>query len=256
MNTMGNNQPLNVTPLKVIPLYKQLKRRIENEIELGNWKPKEQIPSELELSQMFSVSRVTVRAAVNELSHEGILIKVHGKGTYVAGGKSKPLFIIDTPSFTEMCRDNGMIPTRKQLVKEIQKADKNDCIKLGVEKGSDIIILTRVLYGDGIPVMISEDRVLPQYKSIMAADMEQSSLNRIMLMDDKGIKEFITLERIIETCYATPDEANHLGIMPGETLLLLNDLTGNQNCQPFRRTKLLMVGDKTRVGYTYRPHKY
>ena len=50
-----------------VPLYQQIKDDIKSAIEHGKYKPKEQIPTEPELSAEYSVSRVTVRRAVEEL---------------------------------------------------------------------------------------------------------------------------------------------------------------------------------------------
>ena len=63
-----------------IPLYQQIKNDIKSAIEHGKYKPKEQIPTEPELSAEYSVSRVTVRRAVEELCGEGYLVKQQGSG--------------------------------------------------------------------------------------------------------------------------------------------------------------------------------
>ena len=62
-----------------IPLHIQLKDLIKAEIVEGNYE--EKIPSERELMERFSVSRSTVREAVNHLVRDGVLKKIHGKWT-------------------------------------------------------------------------------------------------------------------------------------------------------------------------------
>ena len=56
-------------------------------IEEEKYKYEDKIPSEPELSELYSVSRITVRRAVDELCTEGYLIKKQGKGTYVGHPK-------------------------------------------------------------------------------------------------------------------------------------------------------------------------
>ena len=51
----------------VVPLYQQIKEDIKAAIERGKYKPNEKIPAEPELSAEYSVSRITVRLAVEEL---------------------------------------------------------------------------------------------------------------------------------------------------------------------------------------------
>ena len=50
----------------IVPLYKQLKDRIKEAILSGELKPNQKIPSELELSQTYQISRITVRNAISE----------------------------------------------------------------------------------------------------------------------------------------------------------------------------------------------
>ena len=69
------------------PLYQQLMEDIKCAIEEGRYQPEEKIPSESELSELYSVSRITVRRAVDELCAQGYLVKKQGKGTYVGRAK-------------------------------------------------------------------------------------------------------------------------------------------------------------------------
>ena len=65
-------------------LYKYFKEKIEN----GYYKPGDLIPPEPEIEKMFSVSRTTVRKAVDLLSREGFLKAQQGKGTVVTDNKT------------------------------------------------------------------------------------------------------------------------------------------------------------------------
>src|SRR5579863_1888906 len=67
-----------------MPLYHQLKQIVRSEIERGMYKPGDRLPSEPELIQRYGVSRITVRQALTELENEGVVVRRHGKGTYVA----------------------------------------------------------------------------------------------------------------------------------------------------------------------------
>ncbi len=68
-----------------VPKYMQLKKEIQSWIYAGRFKSNEQLPSEHELSRLFSMSRQTVRQAVGEMVQEGLLYRIQGKGTYCAG---------------------------------------------------------------------------------------------------------------------------------------------------------------------------
>jgi len=67
-----------------LPLYVQVAHYFRDKIKEGSFKPNSVIPSELEIAKDFNISRATVRQAILELVHEGILVRVAGKGTYVS----------------------------------------------------------------------------------------------------------------------------------------------------------------------------
>lgn len=81
------------------PLYVQVHRYIEDMIRQGHLNPNNRIPTEKELMEQFSVSRITVVNALSALVKEGWIYRVPGRGSFVAkelpvqlkGGASEPL---------------------------------------------------------------------------------------------------------------------------------------------------------------------
>ena len=72
------------------PLYKQLMQRLKNDITAGVYPAGERIPGEQALcAEVYGVSRVTVRKALEEIVREGLLVRRQGKGTFVAQEKIK-----------------------------------------------------------------------------------------------------------------------------------------------------------------------
>jgi GntR family transcriptional regulator len=66
------------------PLYKQVKGRIVESLREGHWRHGEAIPGESTLARRFGASIGTLRKAVDELVAEHILVREHGRGTFVA----------------------------------------------------------------------------------------------------------------------------------------------------------------------------
>ncbi|PAD16195.1 FadR/GntR family transcriptional regulator [Shouchella clausii] len=64
----------------VTHVYEQLKDKIL----VGEWKPKSKLPSEWELANMFNVSRVSVRSAIQKLRDIGLVVTFQGKGSFVS----------------------------------------------------------------------------------------------------------------------------------------------------------------------------
>src|SRR5690554_2855902 len=69
--------------------YEQIKQKILKRISSGEYKAEEKIPSERELCRRYSVSRTTIRKAIDELVVEGILIRRSGRGTFVSSNGSE-----------------------------------------------------------------------------------------------------------------------------------------------------------------------
>ena len=71
-----------------LPKYYQIKQFLLNEIAKKRYTPHTCIPSENELSKKFNVNKNTVVRALKELTHEGYLYRIQGKGTFVADFKN------------------------------------------------------------------------------------------------------------------------------------------------------------------------
>ena len=65
------------------PLYAKVKEHILGHIRSGAWTPGMRVPSENELVESFSISRMTANRALRELTADGFLARVPGVGTFV-----------------------------------------------------------------------------------------------------------------------------------------------------------------------------
>ncbi len=86
----------------LIPLYYQVQHTISQRIARGEYAPGTQLPAESELSRELGVSRVTVREALRVLAQENTLVKVQGRGTFVA---NNPRLAQGSRTFTGFLED-------------------------------------------------------------------------------------------------------------------------------------------------------
>src|SRR5688572_22678712 len=96
------------------PLHSQLKAVIEGRIESGQWAPEAKVPSERALCDQFGVSRITVRQALQQLVMDRRLLRIHGRGTYVAGTPLKTE-LLPLMGFSEDMVARGQRPTARVL---------------------------------------------------------------------------------------------------------------------------------------------
>src|SRR5919109_1159594 len=98
-----------------VPFYFQLKQLIRDEIAGERWLPGERIPSEHALCDHFSVSRTTVRQALAELESEGLLVKLKGRGTFVAEPRSSSWFLQSSHGFHDEATRAGREVTSRVM---------------------------------------------------------------------------------------------------------------------------------------------
>lgn len=141
------------------PLYQQVLDLIKSDIERGTYPIDSQIPTELELSKMYGVGRVTVRRAIEELAGEGYLTKRQGRGTFVTATKMirKVHQKDDVQSFTQACAANGMHAGARVVSRKTVKADVELAAFFGVDEGADLLLVSRVRTADGVPVLFENN---------------------------------------------------------------------------------------------------
>jgi GntR family transcriptional regulator len=72
------------SPVRQLPLAQQVREILISRINSGVYPPESQLPPESDLAAEFSVSRATVRSALNTLAARGLLIRRQGAGTFVS----------------------------------------------------------------------------------------------------------------------------------------------------------------------------
>jgi DNA-binding GntR family transcriptional regulator len=67
-----------------ISMYSQIASFLESKIHSGELKLDDKIPTEAEIMEIYQVSRVTARLAIDSLHEKGMVVRKQGKGTFVA----------------------------------------------------------------------------------------------------------------------------------------------------------------------------
>lgn len=142
--------------VKKKPRYVVIKEYILNQIEKGKYKENEKIASENELCKQFSVTRMTVRQAINELVNDNTLYSVPKIGVFVCR-KSKFKNFDGLNSFTEDSIRNRGKTHSKIVLSELDKADKTIAAELGIAEGDPVWHLERVRFINDETVVYEDD---------------------------------------------------------------------------------------------------
>lgn len=125
------------------PLYEQLMDVIKRDIQEGIYSIGAQLPTEPELCEKYGVSRITTRRAITELVDQGILQKLHGKGTFVTNNKLKRE-LVAVNGFTEFLLQSGKTPQTRILSKKKAVATWRQAEALRVELEEPLLELRRL----------------------------------------------------------------------------------------------------------------
>ena len=148
------------------PLYLQLKSKIRRDIRTGIFKPGDKLPSEAQLQKEYGMSRVTVRNAMEELAVDGYIIKVQGKGSFVAQSDMLRL-PAGVTSFTEDAKMQGVNLTSKVIKVGLEDIQSDlDREFFGSKAGGKVLVIKRVRIANGVPVTIEENHLFPEMISI------------------------------------------------------------------------------------------
>lgn len=73
--------------LKGVPKYAELRETLRNAIASGYWKRGEKLPAEIQIADMTPFSLGTVQKALRDLVAEGLVERIHGRGTFVSDNR-------------------------------------------------------------------------------------------------------------------------------------------------------------------------
>jgi GntR family transcriptional regulator len=213
-----------------IPIYLQIEEQLKSQLSEGKFPPGAAIPSERELTETFSVSRMTVRQAITNLVNEGLLYREKGRGTFAAAPKvEQPLS--GMTSFTEDMQSRGMVPSNQLLAFEKRQPDKGTAEKLKLEPGDDVFFVERIRYADGIPMAIERTHLPAKLFPGLSGDALKGSLYAFV---EKASQQRIghAVQRM-EAALAKKEDAEMLHVDMPFAVLIIERVSSLSNGVPF-----------------------
>jgi GntR family transcriptional regulator len=223
-----------------LPLYIKIHDDIRKWIDAGRWKVGERLPSERELSEIFGVSRMTLRQAVTQLVDEGILERRVGSGTYVASERVREK-MRGTTSFSEIIKAQGKKPTSKVLSYVKVTANETERERLQLEEGEPIIRMERIRYADEVPIAF-EVASIP-YEIIKDFKKRDITSHFFDTLKDAGM-DIGRSEQVISARVASKDIAKALNLKSGAAILSLTQTSYFADETPFEYVLSSYAGDR------------
>lgn len=193
------------------------------------------------MTAMFRVSRITIRHALQDLQNEGLIYRLHGKGTYV----SRPRTTQDLTrlqSFGEAMRPLGYETFSKLVSIKQLKPPPAVAERLGLRRNEKACEIKRIRFLNRERVSIDVSYFTTRLGAMLArADLESSDIF-VILERDLGLT-LHHADLVIGARPADEGQAALLGLVPGAALLYIDRVTMDQAGLPVSCEHLFHRGD-------------
>ena len=227
-----------------IPLYIQIAERLIAQIESGGLSPGEQLPPERDLSEKIGVNRMTLRRALQVLESQGLIVRKHGIGTFIAEPKiDRQMEVVFR--FSSGMQKRGLTPGAEIISIEQILAEPVLAKDLALSVSSPVYSILRLRSINLEPVMLESYKIpMQRFPGLDRYDLEKRSIYEIMEIE-YGVP--ITRARqSFEPIIASEFEAKLLKIKIGEALMLEKRLSYDGNNLPVEYGKDRYRGDRFR----------
>ncbi|MTI09566.1 histidine utilization repressor [Curvivirga aplysinae] len=232
------------------PRYKQIKDHIIHHIRSGEWPADSQIPSENELLKELGVSRMTVNRAVRELTAEGVLRRVQGLGTFVAGPQPASV-LLELRNIADDIRERGNTHSTEIIMKETIQASKDQAQTFYISEGDELFHTILLHKENDLPLQLEDRLVNPKTApDYLECDFTETTPNAYLVATNPADE----VEHLVEAQLPSTETSSHLQMKNGEPCLLLNRRTWSSG-QVVSVAKLYHPGNRYSLGAHFHSRK-
>jgi GntR family transcriptional regulator len=225
-----------------VPLYHQLKQILLHAIQEGHYTPGQVIPGERELEELYGVSQITVRRALNDLATEGYIVRQPGRGSFVRTPKVR-LQHNRLGGFFDALREQGFEPESQILQLGRLTPSGRVSKRLCVNPDQPLLYIKRLIYADGEALVLVQAHFhVPDGLPLSREELERESA--IILLEQKCGVSLVRAERTIEATLASDEAASLLQTEPGSPMLLVRLCMYDVENQPVGFSESLYRGDR------------
>jgi GntR family transcriptional regulator len=246
---MLNAMPAVIERDSAVPIYQQLEDIFQARIASGEWAPNQRIPSENELYREYGLSRMTVRGVLNKLAADGLLVRVAGKGTFIAPTKisarspayrgiREQLEVLGYHISTELIATDRVRPP----------APVRERLRLGTDDETFRIVRLRSV----------DDKPLSVHRSFVPAGLAPTldehdvvGEQLCVVLEERFGLPMQNVEEDLEAVAVDTADAKLLDLRRGAPALRLTDVISDTAGNPFEYSTIVFRGDTMRLKFDY-----
>lgn len=207
---------------------------------IAGLQPGDPLESEAELCELFQVSRMTVRQAMNTLVSEGAIYRISGVGTFV-GHPEVHRQMGKLRSFTEEMALRGHRASSRVLDHGVRRGTKSELAALQLAPKSDVVTIRRLRLADDEPLAIESVTLAPSLAWVVKEDLESGSLHA--LLANRGVVPSRATGTQV-AALATEEDAAALDLPMGAPIFVEQRLITTADGMPIESTESRYAGNR------------
>ena len=215
-----------------LPRYRTIEQALRERI--AGLRPGDGLPSDSDLCAEFGVSRMTARNAMHELAEEGLVVRLPGRGSFVAEPPAHRRADRLMSFSSEMAR-HGRRPSSIVVAREIRPAWRSAAAELHVHEGEPIVFLRRVRCADGEPIALETTLLIGAVSpTVMGADLRHDSLHAVLAGAGWSLRRGTAT---VTAASAAKEDARLLGVARGDPVLVEHRVIVDGQGRPLEATE-------------------
>ena len=205
-------------------IHADVRSAIRSAIEDGGWKPGFRLPAERDLVRKYDCARMTVRRALQDLEAEGLIVRRHGSGTYVAD--LQPISnVLKVKDIHDEILERGHKHHSRLLARSRMKAGAGIAEAMRLRPGAGVFRCEVIHYENGVPIQYEERFVNPAVvPDFLALDLTFHTASSHLFER----APLTAAEQVVEAVNADDALAGHLNVEVGAALLRVSRRTISQ----------------------------
>lgn len=221
-------------PVKTQSLSDKVRESLLEYIKSMNTEKDTKLPREELLAKNLGVSRVTIRKVLNELAQDGIIFRIHGKGTFINPEALQIKATLDpAQDFIQIIRSSGYKADIEVVDFKVTLANHNESSKLKVGPGDEVATIEKIYRADGNLAIFS---IYSFPKAIIAEDISDSDLkiSPFKLLKKKSERKVTWYKTELSTIISTQNNKilNHTNYKEPKAFLVSDSIYFDQYNNP------------------------
>ena len=215
----------------------QVKAYLLDFIYQNQLKRNDQLPSEAEIAKTMGVSRNTLREAYITLENEGIIIRRHGIGTFVAQSTVIRDSLNDFSPFAQIIQDYGYTPNFQTLSMGYENAPTEVCYAFNTPPSIELRRIKRLVLADQQPVIYVDDYIAPAVEAAVL-NWDAFDGNMVRFLADSLDTPLHQIQSCIRAAALDSEISQYLELEEGSPILSIRSTIFTVDNQPINYSKL------------------